>query len=282
MNVLRALIYGKQVSLTLADTTEIVREGIRLHELTSASAYVYGKAMSAIAFLSACLKEANGEISLTAQCDGECGDLGASGNKALFLRGYIGNSKLTGEPNRESERRALGDGSFTIVRDDGYNRPFVGSCAFPQGGDFDGVLEEYYRISEQLPTRAQTAVEFDEKGDLLFAGIVALQPLPYADEEVKNQVNAARLSEALSTLRREGIEATARKCFAATEYQTREAIYRCHCSREYLLEVLATLGEAQIREIIAAEGAVRVHCHYCNTDYEFTAEDADRLFPKKV
>ncbi len=282
MNLLRSLVYDDQVSLTLADTTEIVRDGIRLHKLTPASAYVYGKAMSAMAFLSGCLKEESGEISLTAQCDGDCGDIGASGNKALYLRGYIGNSTLTGAPNGERERLALGGGSLTIVRDDGYNRPFVGSCAFPQEGDFDRILEEYYRISEQLPTRIRTAVEFDENGGLLFAGVVALQPLPFADEGVKNKVKDARLEEVLSTLYKEGIEGTARRCFSATEYQTREAVYRCHCSREYLLEVLVTLGESQLREIIESEGAVRVHCHYCNTDYEFTAEDADRLFPKKV
>ena len=47
-NVLRTLIFNDEVSLTIADTTEIVQEGIRLHNLTPASAYIYGRGMSAL------------------------------------------------------------------------------------------------------------------------------------------------------------------------------------------------------------------------------------------
>jgi redox-regulated HSP33 family molecular chaperone len=35
-----------------------------------------------------------------------------------------------------------------------------------------------------------------------------------------------------------------------------------------------------MRQIIREDGAVRVHCHYCNTDYTFGEEDADQLFSK--
>ena len=60
--------------------------------------------------------------------------------------------------------------------------------------------------------------------------------------------------------------------------EERNAVYECNCSREYLTRVLVSLGETQMREIIKEDGAVRIHCHYCNTDYEFTAEDADKIF----
>ena len=91
-NVLRALIYGDGVSLTLADTTEIVREGIRLHGLSKASAYIFGKGMSAMTYMSACLKEETGEVSMSLKTNGEAVDIGISGNRALHLRGYIANT----------------------------------------------------------------------------------------------------------------------------------------------------------------------------------------------
>ena len=47
-NVLRTLVYDEQVSLAVIDTTEIVKEGIRLHGLSKASAYVFGKCLSAM------------------------------------------------------------------------------------------------------------------------------------------------------------------------------------------------------------------------------------------
>ncbi len=281
-NLLRTLIYGEQVSLTVADTTAIVCEGIRLHKLTPASARVFGKALSALAFISACLKEERGEVSISLQSDGECIDIGASGNRALRLRGYIGNSSIEGLADSECERRALGSvATLTVIRDDGYSRPFVGACALPQNADLDGGLEEYYRISEQLPTRIKTVVELDEEGNCAFAGVVALQSLPFATDEVLAQVEYADLERALALLKTQGIEKTAREYFAAEEeLELREAVYQCNCSREYLSSVLVTLGEGQLREIISSEGAVRVHCHYCNRDYEFRDEDVDELFKK--
>ncbi len=284
MNVLRSLLYGKQVSLTVANTTAIVDEGIRLHSLSPASAYAYGKAMSALTFMSACLKEQAGEISISAQCE-DGSDIGASGNSKLFLRGYISNGNAEGGADEQSERRILGkNGSFTVIRDDGYSRPFVGACAFPQDGNFDKILEEYYRVSEQLPTRIATVVEINEQGRCAFAGVLALQPLPFATEETLEKVAATDAYALLRKLKGNAVADFVRKYFQADEsvFEERSAIYKCNCSREYLAGVLVTLGEAQMRDIIATEGAVRAHCHYCNSDYEFTDEDADKLFAKKV
>ena len=282
-NLLRTLIFNDEVSLTIADTTEIVREGMRLHKLSPASAYLYGRGMSALTYMSSCLKEETGEISLSLKCDGEAVDMGISGNRALNLRGYIANTQIEGDANYEAELRALGnDGSITIIRDDGYNRPFVGSCGFPQQLSVDDIFEEYFRSSEQLPTYIATVVQIDEQGVCQFAGVLALQPLPFASEETLDRVWALDLYEILETLKGRQVEEVVRENFQtqSTVWEVREARYKCNCSREYLKGVLVTLGEAQLRDVIAQEGAVRVHCHYCNSDYVFTEEDANELFKK--
>ena len=162
-NVLRTLVFGGQVSLTLANTTEIVREGIQLHKLSALSGYVFGKALSAMTFMSACLKENTGEISLSLKTEGACQEIAVSGNRALRIRGYIGNTQMSGECDDANEGNALqGNGSLTIIRDDGYSRPFVGACAIPDNAGVDEAFEEYYRISEQLPTFIATEVEMGE------------------------------------------------------------------------------------------------------------------------
>ena len=55
-NVLRTLVFDGQVSLTLADTTAIVNEGIKRHKLSASSALVLGKALSVMTYMSSCLK----------------------------------------------------------------------------------------------------------------------------------------------------------------------------------------------------------------------------------
>jgi molecular chaperone Hsp33 len=283
-NLVRTLIYDGQVSLTMANTTEMVQEGARLHCLSTASAYVFGKALSAMTFMSACLKNERGEISLSLKGDGTSGEIGVSGNKQLRIRGFIGNTNAEGGATTETERLCLGQNTaITIIRDDGYTRPFVGACALPEKGGLDEGFEEYFRISEQLPTRIKTAVEFDENGVCTFAGFVALQPLPFADEEVLKAVAAVDLEGLLTAVKMQGVQTCAREHFTVDEkvFEERKAAYKCNCSRRYLTRVLVSLGEQQMRQIIEEDGAVRVHCHYCNTDYEFTHEDADLLFPKE-
>ncbi|MBQ7924274.1 MAG: Hsp33 family molecular chaperone HslO [Clostridia bacterium] len=278
-NVLRALIFDEQVSLTLADTTSIVKEGARLHRLTKDAAVVFGKTLSAMTFMSACLKGETGEISLSVKGDGLGGEIGVSGNRKLYMRGFIENPLATG-----SETAIWGEnGSLTVIRDDGYARPFVGACAFPKKGGVDEAFEEYFRISEQLPTRFQTVVKTDENGAVVFAGVAVLQPLPFADEQTIEKTWNADLSALLDGAQGRGVDEAAKQAFgkSGTVWEARSAQYKCNCSREYLTRVLVSLGEAQMREIIQSDGAVRVHCHYCNTDYEFTEADADRVFANK-
>ena len=278
-NVLRTLVFDKQVSLTLAETTDIVNEGIRLHELTPASAIVFGKAISAMTFASAALKIEVGEISLSMQCDGEVAGVGVSGNQALRLRGYIQNPFAEGD-----ESACLGEnGVLTIIRDDGYRRPFVGTSAFSKNSGIDGAFEEYYRTSEQLPTYIKTRVELEENGNCAFAGVAVLQPLPFAEDEVLETAAKYSLNELLDSIRDLGLEQTAKSRFDVDTcvWDMRKAEYKCNCSKNYLSRVLFTLGEEELRKIINEDGVIKVHCHYCNTDYAFVERDIDELFAKK-
>ncbi len=282
MNLLRALIYDNQVSLTLANTTDIVNEGIKRHKLSPLSAYVFGKAISAMTFVSACLKEETGEVSLSIRGNGACGEIAVSGNRALRMRGYIDQTELCGKPNAEWEQAALGvEGALTIIRDDGYNRPFVGSCALAQKGGVDGAFEEYYRISEQLPTRIKTVVQLDKNGVCTFAAVAALQPLPFADEDTVKAVENVDLTTLANGVQ-SGVENAAESLFGKDEnsvWETRFAQYKCNCSRRYVSRVIVSLGREQFEELLRQDGSVKIHCHYCNTNYEYTDEDADKIFP---
>ena len=106
--------------------------------------------------------------------------------------------------------------------------------------------------------------------------------MPFADKETLEKVNAFSLSDLLIATKERGVEEAALRYFARENsvWETFSARYKCNCSRRYLMRVLVSLGEKQLRDIIKEEGAVRIHCHYCNTDYEFDEEDADHLFPR--
>ena len=171
------------------------------------------------------------------------------------------------------------DGALTIIRDDGYNRPFVGSCALQVSG-IDDSFEEYFFISEQLPTRIYTSVELDDDGKCTFAGVIALQLLPFADREALDMTAHTPMDTVLAQLKEKDLQAVVRDNFDVSEvvFEERTAQYRCNCSREYLKKVLASVGRNEFRNIVKEDGAVKVHCHYCNTDYAFDDNDEEDIF----
>ena len=284
-NLIRTLIYGGQVSLTVADTTEIVKEGARLHGLSKASAYVFGKALSAMTFMSACLKNERGEISLSLKGE-EDEEIGVSGNKTLRIRGFIGKTDLAGEGDFTAERAFLGNNaSVTIIRDDGYNRPFVGACALPENGGLDEGFEEYFRISEQLPTRIKTAVEFDENGVCCFAGFAVLQPLPFADEEVLTKTAEVDLSELLAAVETQGVAESVKQRFATEDqvWEERKAAYKCNCSRERVEKALITLGSCDLYRMLEEQkqegkaDELEVSCRFCGRKEIFNRGHIDKM-----
>ena len=155
----------------------------------------------------------------------------------------------------------------------------------PGFGGVDDAFEEYFRISEQLPTRIFSGVELNDsisENGVAFAGAVVLQPLPFASDETWDKVYATDLAALLNVVKTQGVEGAA-KNFDVDEkvWDSRKATYRCNCSKHYLSRVLVSLGEETLRQIIREDGAARIHCHYCNTDYEFSDEDADKIFFRK-
>jgi molecular chaperone Hsp33 len=55
--------------------------------------------------------------------------------------------------------------------------------------------------------------------------------------------------------------------------------FRCSCSRERSRRALATLGEAEIRDILKEQGSVTMDCEFCNQQYVF---EAPELLPERT
>ncbi len=52
----KALIYDKQVSLSVLETTELVNDAIKIHSLDGDAAKTFGCLLTAAAFMAGCLK----------------------------------------------------------------------------------------------------------------------------------------------------------------------------------------------------------------------------------
>lgn len=267
----KTLICNKQVSLSVMDTTELCQRARDVHKLGPRAAKALGELLTCGTYMAGCLKSDNGAVSITVKGSGEAGTASVSGDVHLHIRGYIDGT---------AEGRLAG-GFMTVVKDDGFFRPFTGACELVSD-DVSEDLEHYFEISEQIPTSVRVGALFE--GDkCVAAGGVVMQLLPGHDEAAAKFVKekAAQLKDIpalIKELGADGIintyfkEETAENFMYITEPQ-----YKCNCSREKIGGLLASMGRAELESIIKEQGCVSVHCHYCNTDYRFGKEDIDKL-----
>ena len=173
----RALIFDGRVSLAVLDTTAVVNEAIGRHHLSPVAAAALGRTLTAAAYLAGWLKEQTSTLSLSVDGGGEGGRIGVAADGALRVRGYIERPTVSLPPRADGKLdvgRCVGRaGTLTVIRDEGYGRPFVGSCLLPDSGLIDRAFEAYYRVSEQLPAKIASVVRMEGE-NCAFAGAAVL------------------------------------------------------------------------------------------------------------
>ena len=58
-----------------------------------------------------------------------------------------------------------------------------------------------------------------------------------------------------------------------TLFEPQNVSFKCTCSRERCGEVLRTLPEAEVDEILQEDGNIDMHCDYCGNHYVYDAVD---------
>ena len=269
----KALVYDREVSLSVLETTDLVQQAIKIHNLSDTAAEILGGMLTACAYMAGCLKSEKGAVSLAVKSCGGSATVSVSGDINGHIRGYI-----------DGAENGLKGGTLAVIKDDGFFRPFIGTCEL-KCNDVSANLMQYFHQSEQIETAVAIGVSVKDC-KCLAAGGVVMQLLPNTHEDnmdkaenaMQSFVNAA---EVIKTLGADGIM---EKFFSAeieksASYLTFPA-YKCNCSRKKIEGVILPLGLEELLKICEEEGKVSVHCHYCNTDYAFTKAEVLRLFGK--
>ncbi|MCD8373383.1 MAG: Hsp33 family molecular chaperone HslO [Clostridia bacterium] len=273
MNYLyKTLIFDRQVSLSVMETTDLVNKAIKIHSLNPSAAKTLGEMLTCGVYMSGCLKSEKGAVSITVKADDGVGAVSVSGDINLHMRGYIDgsmNGKLKG-------------GYMTVIKDDGFSRPFVGASELISD-DVSRNMMNYFDASEQIPTAVSVGVEIGEDGKCVAAGGVVMQLLPgtsdenrdLAEEKMQNFLHPEKLIKSVGA---KGIMDTffAEETKGGHVYMTNPD-YICNCSRQKISSVLLAIGKNELYNILEEQGSVSVHCHYCNTDYVFDKKDIDEL-----
>lgn len=282
--LLKTLVFDNQISVSVLETTDMVNEAIKIHNLSPVCAAALGRTLTVCTFMSSNLKNKNDKLSVTVAGDGAGGKITVCGNGELAMRGYIDNPQVE-LPLRKDGKLDVGgcvgkNGRLTVVRSMGLKDPYSGSSELVTG-EIAEDFAAYYAFSEQQPTAIALGVKIGKDRTCIGAGGVVLQALPGASENVLVMAEdvASQLLNVSTQIEQLGAEGLIKKLFGDditfNEYHPE---YKCLCSREYIEQVLISLGKNELDDIIKKDGKIKVDCQFCNKEYLFTAEDVDKFF----
>lgn len=281
--LLKSLIFNGEMSLSVLDTTEMVNDAIKTHNLTPLTAAALGRTMTACTFMASNLKNDGDRLYVVVAGDGVGGKITVCGNSELKMRGYIDNPFAELPLNAKGKLDVGGcvgkTGRISVVKSMGLKEPYSGTSALVSG-EIAEDFAEYYAYSEQQPTAMALGVKIGKDGFCVGAGGVIIQAFPGASEKsissAENLVNS--MSNVSSLIEKSGAEGIMTKYFGGVSFTEYRPEYKCLCDRQSIERVIISLGKSEAEDIIKQEGSIKVGCQFCNKEYIFTKEDVEELF----
>ncbi|MBT5187835.1 MAG: molecular chaperone Hsp33 [Kordiimonadaceae bacterium] len=271
----------------------ILRLGPSVHEILTKHNYpdhigkLMGQTLALSALLGSLMKY---EGILTAQMKGEgplrlmVADFSKPAEENLpgIIRGYAGFDN--GTDAEDSLEELFGSGAYlAITIDQGKFMERYQGIVKLEGASLTHAAEEYFRSSEQLPTKVMISCEKDENG-FWQAGAIMIQHYARNTEDEKGReedqtaddwktaevmLGSLKTSElldrglSLQNLLIRLYHETGVRVFAHTEIAA-----GCRCSEEKIRHVLTSLDLEELKEI-AEDGMIKVTCDFCTTDHKF-------------
>jgi molecular chaperone Hsp33 len=285
--ILRGMTRDGSARILVINSTKMVNDMINKHKTSPTATAALGRTITAASMVGTMLPEDSDTVTMSFSGDGEAGKIIAVADYFGNVKGYIQNPLANPQkkPNGKLDvGAAVGRGTFSVVKDVGGKEPQIGTTEITTGEIAEDIAS-YFAISEQIPTLLSLGVLVDKDYSCLAAGGVLVQVMPFPDNETVDLIerNAADLSN-ISRLVEQGYDNKAIADIAMRDipydvFDTLKVEYKCDCSRERMRKKIKSLGEQEIKNMLAeqeAEGKAReltAVCRFCNSEYTFTEKD---------
>lgn len=268
----RYLFENHAVRGELVNVSQTWREITAGHDYPQPVQQILGELLVATSLLTATLKF-DGDITVQLQGDGPLNLAVINGNNQQEMRGV---ARVQDEiADGSSLKQLVGNGYLIITISPKEGERYQGVVGL-EGDTLAACLEDYFMRSEQLPTRL--FIHTGEAEGQPGAGGVLLQVLPAQDSQMDDFSHLATLTETLKT--EELLTLPANEVLwrlyhqeEVTVYDPQPVCFKCTCSRERCADVLSTLPQHEVDEILAEDGNIDMHCDYCGSHYVFDAVD---------
>lgn len=278
-----------RVYLTIS--TELVETARQIHNTTPLATAGLGRVLTGTGLMGLLLKNESDKLTVIFKGDGPAKQILATASADGAVKGYIANPDVDlplNEKGKLDVGGSLGIGELTVIKDLGLKEPYVGTISLVSGEIADD-LTAYYYISEQQNTAISLGVKVDVDYTVKAAGGMIIQMLPDAKEAAADALEAMIADLApITTLVEEAEAAGAGKTpegvlqammeqifgqmpeeFQVETLEFRDLRWECDCCEERLEQVLMTIGEDDLSEIIREDGQAELVCQFCEKKYFF-------------
>lgn len=284
--MIKCLAYEGKVSIKCIDSTNIVEEARKIHDLSPVTTAALGRMLTIGSLMGSNLKEDDDQITLQIKSNGPIDTMIVVADRYANVKGYIKNPNVD-IPLKSNGKldvsTAVGkDGMLYIIKDIGLKDPYVGLTKLVSG-EIAEDFTEYFAKSEQIPTAIALGVLVDKNG-VKRAGGYIVQLMPDAtDQDISKLEENLRVIPPISKLLEDGksLEEIAELIcgddkLLVFDYAT-PPVYKCDCEKSRIEKGLISIGAKELDNIINTDGRAEVVCRFCKKAYEFSKEDLERL-----
>lgn len=265
--------------ITRLDTS--YQDTLANHPYPAPVARLLGEFLAAASLLSATLKFA-GTLTLQASSQGEIPLIMAEVTSERQLRGI---ARQAEEARSDDFQTLLKDGKLALTITPHQGQRYQGIVAL-EGDSLAQCLETYFRQSEQLATRLWL------HSDGKIASGLLLQELPASASHDREQYqrqweHVITLADTLTPteLAELPFEAILHRLYHQEQvriFDPQPLSFQCSCSATRTLNALRSLGETELRTILAEQGSIDINCEFCHQHYAFGEKEIQSLFEQTI
>ena len=280
------LAYEGRISIMCADTTNLIEEARKIHDLSPLASAAFGRLITMASLMGVEMKDKDDSLTLQIKGNGPIGTMLVVSNNIPEVKGYVVNPHVD-LPLNEFGKLDVGgavgqDGHIYVIKDIGLKEPYIGISPLTSG-EIAEDFANYFVNSEQRQVAVSLGVLVDKNG-VRRAGGYLINAMPDStDEDISNIEKAIFEAGAISklldkelSLKEIAIKVTGDKNVRVIQDDI-EPKYKCNCSKKKMGEGVITIGKEELEKIINEDGKAELICHFCNKRYKFSKEELEKL-----
>ena len=286
--IVRATAANNQIRAFAATTRNIVETARAAHNTSPVATAALGRLLTAGTMMGSMMKNEQDMLTIQIKCDGPIQGLTVTADVNGNVKGYVENPNVIIPANSKGKldvAEALGLGVLSVIKDMGLKEPYIGQTILVTS-EIAEDLTYYFATSEQVPSSVGLGVLMEKDNTVKQAGGFIIQVMPFVEDAVveKLEANIAKISSVTTMLDQgytpEKILETVLEGMDVEYTDTMPTEFYCNCSKNRVEKALISIGRKDIREMIDEGKDIEMHCHFCNTSYQFSVEELKEILKK--